>query len=108
MSRKPKTGITPEVFTQLYMESWKAGHTVRQFASRIGMTPVAAHARLRHYRKRGVAFPDLVPGMRGRPVTKPVPVKEMNSLISRAMEYRPQIPDVVRSAVNGRAVGAIS
>ena len=69
---------------------------------------MAVYARVKHYRKRGVAFPNLVAGVRGRPRTNPVPVSEMNSIVSRAMEYRPALPDAVRPAANGRLVGSVS
>lgn len=110
MSRKSKPGITPEMFTQLYMESWRAGHTVRQFAERVHLSPVAVHGRVRHYRRKGIAFPQLAAGHLGRPPVKRLPVKEMNSIISRALEYRPELPDAVRPAghSNGRLVGSVS
>lgn len=102
MSRKSKTGMTPVLFAQLYMESWKAGHTVRQFADRVGFTVARVHARVQHYRKKGLDFPSLKRSSQlGGKV--PLPVDAMAAIISRAMEYRSPLPDSVRPAMsNGR------
>jgi hypothetical protein len=51
--------IPAEMFIQLYMESYSAGHTVRQFAERVGLTSGNVRGRIYHYRKRGVRLPSL-------------------------------------------------
>lgn len=109
MSRPSKSGMTPALFTQLYMESWKAGHTVRQFAERIKTTVGRVHSRVQYYRKKGAALPDLRRVPPGNGGHNALPVSDMNLIISRAMEYRGAVPDAVRPAPsNGRLVGNVS
>lgn len=109
MSRPSKSGMTPALFTQLYMESWKAGHTVRQFADRIKTTVARVHSRVRYYRKKGAALPDLRRVPPGNGGFNALPVSDMNAIISRAMEYRGSVPDAVRpSPTNGRFAGTAS
>jgi hypothetical protein len=109
MSRPSKSGMTPALFTQLYMESWKAGHSVRQFAERIKTTVGRVHSRVQYYRKKGAALPDLRRVPPGGSSGNALPVADMNAIISRAMEYRGTVPDAVRPAPsNGRLVGNVS
>lgn len=72
--------VTPALFVQLYMESHKQGHTLRQFADRIQMPYRRMSARLYQYRKRGVKLPSLRPachaGGRGR-----IDVRALNELV---------------------------
>lgn len=103
MSRKVNPGMTPVLFSKLYMESWKAGHTVRQFADRTGMTVHQVHSRLRYYRKRGCPLPDLKRASVRPPRRKPIPVREMCSIVDAAMQFKGQVDDEVRPArTNGR------
>lgn len=97
MSRRKKSmsGITPELFSRLYMESWKAGHTVRQFADRVEMSVNLVRSRARYYRKRGVALPPLKAARAGRRHDA-VPVDAMNRIVESAMQYRTTLPDGVR------------
>jgi hypothetical protein len=101
MSRPSKSGMTPELFTQLYMESWKAGHTVRQFAERIKTTVPRVWSRVQYYRKKGAVLPDLRRPA-GNQGSRALHVDKLNAIISRAMEYRGTVPDAVRPAgMNG-------
>ena len=54
-----RSKVSSALFVQLWMESHAAGHTVRQFADRVGMSYRSAAARSAFYRKRGVALPKL-------------------------------------------------
>ena len=102
--RKSFPGVTPELFTRLYMESWKAGHTVREFADRIGLPPVNVHSRVRYYRKRGAHLPDLRPASAGRPpASTALPISLMNRIVDNAMPVKASVPDFLRPALaNGR------
>ena len=109
MSRRKKgSGIKSETFLRLYMESWKAGHTVRQFADRVGVTPSNVHSRVRYYRSRGAKIPNLRSAARFGRKVEPVNIGRLNVIISEAMTgYRTALPDEVRPALtsmNGRSL----
>jgi hypothetical protein len=57
--KKTRT-VSPELFVQLYCESAAAGHTMSQFAERLGWSYGKAHSRVRYYKKRGWKAPPLV------------------------------------------------
>ena len=95
--------LTPSLFVQLYMESLAAGHTMRQFANRIGMTTGAAYNRVRHYRKRGVKLPALAEGRPFSGTKAALDTVALNAIVTdsvRAMEDA-GLPPARR---NGRAV----
>lgn len=51
--------ISPTMFVQVYLRSHKAGHTYKQFAERLGVSPKLAYTRAYWLRKRGVRLPKL-------------------------------------------------
>jgi hypothetical protein len=74
--------LTPDLFVRLYMESHAAGHTMRQFADRIGLSYNHAYARAHHYRKAGVQLPALANG-RATPAPKPsLDVASLNAIVA--------------------------
>ena len=97
--------LTPSLFVQLYMESLAAGHTVRQFADRIGMTTGAAYNRVRHYRKRGVKLPDLAPGRPFAGRKSALDTAALNAIVADSVRVMDDagLPPARR---NGRAVAA--
>jgi hypothetical protein len=81
--------LTPQLFAQLYMESWHAGHTTRQFADRIGMTAAKVRGRIYFYRKRGWQAPALKLPPRGFHARRArLPVSEMNVIVDESMLRR--------------------
>ena len=58
-ARKNQVTMTWQQFTQLYMESWKAGHTYKEFARRCGLTARQVHGKAGYLRRRGVKLPPL-------------------------------------------------
>lgn len=54
--------ITPALFVQLYMESHAQGHTIAQFAERLGIPYNLAYTRARRYTRAGVRLPKLRQG----------------------------------------------
>lgn len=74
--------ITPALFVQLYMESHAQGHTVTQFAERLGMKRDVAYSRARRYIKAGVRLPSLrMPPPQGR---VPLDVRGLNQVVAAA------------------------
>jgi len=58
--KKSTQSVSPELFVQLYCESAAAGHTMSQFAERLGWGYGRTHSRVRYYKKRGWKSPTLV------------------------------------------------
>lgn len=100
--------LTPALFVQLYMESHAAGHTMRQFADRIGMLPRRAYARVRHYRRRGVQLPALAPGRKLMGRADRLDVAALNAIVADgacdALARDSQLPKSPRRA--GRPIAA--
>ena len=57
--RKTQTHMTWKQFVHLYMESWKAGHTTKEFAQRCGLLVSQVHGKVFHLRRKGVELPKL-------------------------------------------------
>ena len=74
--------LTPALFVQLYMESLAAGHTMRQFADRIGMPTRLAYTRACYYRKRGVRLPKLASGQHARGRRDRLDVAALNAIVA--------------------------
>lgn len=83
VSRSPKT-IDARLFVQMWMESYGAGHTIREFADRVGMKYAQAYARYRFYRKKGVDLPELT-RCRRNPAGHALPIGELNMLVDRML-----------------------
>lgn len=83
VSRSAKT-ITARLFVQMCMESHAAGHTLREFADRIGMPYRQAYSRYFYYRRRGVDLPALKRAKRTLP-ERALEVGELNMLVDRML-----------------------
>jgi len=81
--RRSKTQVhmTWKQFVQLYMESWKAGHTTKQFAQRCGLLVSQVHGKVFHLRNKGVALPKLRHS-RGGAGGSSLDVRELKALVS--------------------------
>lgn len=90
--------LTPALFVQLYMESHAAGHTMREFADRIGMKYQHAYARARHYRKRGVRLPALTAGRREMATRESLDIESLNAIVGDGRSQS------VGALLNGRRV----
>jgi hypothetical protein len=51
--------MTWRQFTQLYMESWAASHTTREFADRVGLLTRQVHQKTNYLKRKGLALPPL-------------------------------------------------
>jgi hypothetical protein len=90
--------ITPALFVQLWMESHAAGHTMRQFADRIGMKTSQTYARAFHYRKRGVQLPALARSEYRTKGKSKLDVVALNAIVAVTVQARGR---------NGRAHAAV-
>lgn len=73
--------ISPTMFVQMYLRSYKAGHNYQQFAERLGISPKLAYARAYWLRKRGVRLPKLG-GISGRSRLTRSDVMALNRLVA--------------------------
>jgi|694.fasta_scaffold12040_23 hypothetical protein len=73
--------ITWRQFTQLYMESWSAGHTTREFADRVGLLTRQVHQKTNYLKRKGVALPPLR-NSRGGSSGSELDIQDLKSLVS--------------------------
>lgn len=90
--------VSPALFVSLYMESHAAGHTMVQFAARIGVAYLTARSRVAYYKRRGVRLPALRDGRGGRRCPG-LAVGELNAIVESASRERGS-----RSRLNGSPV----
>jgi hypothetical protein len=81
--------ITWRQFTQLYMESWSAGHTTREFADRVGLLTRQVHQKTNYLKRKGVDLPPLR-NSRGGSSGSELDIQDLKSLVSsyRTETYR--------------------
>jgi hypothetical protein len=97
--------LTPALFVQLYMESHAAGHTMRRFADRIGLTYRQAAARTRFYRKRGVQLPPFVRATQRSQRSDTLDVAALNAIVAGdQFELPVDAPVHPRRRLNGTVV----
>lgn len=75
--------VSAQLFVQLYLESVAAGHTMTEFAKRLGWTYRHAASRAQFYRKRGVDLPALASGRRAPKGREPLNVAGLNEMVDR-------------------------
>lgn len=78
-----KRQVTAQLFVQLYLESVAAGHTMTEFATRLGWDRNQAAGRVHYYRKKGVDLPSLADGRKGPPNRRPLNVAGLNEMVDR-------------------------
>lgn len=79
--RRTQTHMTWKQFVQLYMESWKAGHTTKEFAQRCGLLVSQVHGKVFHLRHKGVELPKLRHSRGGSSGTS-MDVRELKALVA--------------------------
>lgn len=89
--------MTWRQFTQLYMESWTAGHTTREFADRVGLLMRQVHQKTNYLKRKGVTLPPLR-NSRGGSAGSELDVQDLRDLVAG---YERDARTVVR---NGRPV----
>lgn len=81
--------VTPQLFVQLYLESVALGHTMTEFANRLGWAYRRTRARADYYRRKGVDLPKLADGrhlnLKGR---EPLDVSGLNEMVDRFLLSR--------------------
>ena len=75
--------VSAQLFVQLYLESVAAGHTMTEFAKRLGWNYRHAASRAQFYRKRGVDLPALADGRHKLKGREPLNVASLNELVDR-------------------------
>lgn len=80
-SRRRQATMTWRQFTQLYMESWSAGHTTREFADRVGLLTKQVHQKTNYLKRKGVALPPLR-NSRGGSAGSELDIQDLKSLVS--------------------------
>lgn len=75
--------VSAQLFVQLYLESVAAGHTMTEFAKRLGWTYRHAASRAQFYKKRGVDLPALADGRHKLQGREPLNVAGLNELVDR-------------------------
>lgn len=75
--------VSAQLFVQLYLESVAAGHTMTEFAKRLGWTYRHAAARAQFYKKRGVDLPALADGRHKLQGREPLNVAGLNEMVDR-------------------------
>lgn len=78
-----KRQVTAQLFVQLYLESVAAGHTMTEFAKRLGWDRNQAAGRVYFYRKKGVDLPPLSDGRKTPPNRPPLNVAGLNEMVDR-------------------------
>lgn len=73
--------MTWRQFTQLYMESWSAGHTTREFADRVGLLTRQVHQKTNYLKRKGLVLPPLR-NSRGGSAGSELDVEELRDLVS--------------------------
>jgi len=81
--KAPDAKLDAVLFARLYMESWASGHTLRQFAERVGMSVNGVRSRLYFYRKKGWKPPQLHAKRTGG--RQPLNVAAMNAIVAEVI-----------------------
>lgn len=84
--------VSAQLFVQLYLESVAAGHTMTEFAKRLGWTYRHAASRAQFYRKRGVDLPALASGRRAPKGREPLNVAGLNEMVDRFLLTKREAP----------------
>ena len=99
--RRTQSHMTWKQFVHLYMESWKAGHTTKEFAQRCGLLVSQVHGKVFHLRNKGVALPKLRHS-RGGSSGSDLDIRELKAIVSGCSDDDRR----VSSGLNGTTASA--